>query len=457
MPVRRILALAPLLVLGIALTPRPAEGQLKKLRVRETRISRLPKGAEFRTERHLPVRDFSRDFSRAAYVYGNRAGKEFLATDAGKSALYDLIRFPHFTADGRRVLAEAINEGRRGKRRYTMLVDLKETGFYDRSPSRPALSKSGRYAYFVERSSRVLRAAGLRWQSTEKALVVDGQMGPWSTGYRGDLAFNPVTDKLSYLASKRARRGKADTWFVVTDGNRRRVRCQKHERKTPDLHFDSAGRRYVFAHRADGRSCIEIDGVTSTVYDEVTRIIDEPVSGRLLYAAKRGGKRYVVSERGEHGPYDRINYLHSETHPPHWVVSRAGKRLLVTDAQEFQYPRNLERCDPSGDGAHLACLTRIAGEIIVTLDGKEVMRYKERKDAVNFGYLRVDAAGRRIAFQIVDGDETFVAYHDAATGKSYRSKAYGSFSRLDFTPDGSGLRFIAGDGRESFKATMALP
>jgi len=428
----------------------------RPLATRETVVEKAPRGAEYRHDRFGPVYGASPDLTRAAIVYGENR-KEFAAMGGQRTQLFDQVSSPQFSRDGRQVFFYA--ERRSGdESTYTTFLNFREEDVYDRMPSSPEFSRGGRVAYVVENSSGVVSGGGFSMTLTKKAVVVDGQRGPWHARSVSSLAFNPATEQASYVAREDA------GWFVVTLSSvgppaRTPVRCRVPESGgSPQLAFDVRGRRHVIVDGRDGAAaCVEIDGVVDSSYQKIG-MVQIDASGGIAYVGSRGGRHYVVTHLGERGPYERVHKLGIADGRPIWTALDGGNYRIATPVKEFEVDSPVESCLASADMRHAACFAASGTHgLDVMVDGTAIASYGAGGARPRWPYsFDFDDSGRWLAYTVSTDKEDFALLHDVANGAVYKTRAYDSgIARLRIK--NGELIFLVSKGRETIRVASALP
>jgi hypothetical protein len=440
----------PFATLGVAValaacaSARTAAGGSVASRAEETRVDRLPRG----TSAGDCLIDFAADASRAVAVCAGADGKRYAYSQGRRSDAYDRIDGEELSPDGRRLFFVGVDD--RGRERaYSVAVDFRVQGVYDRPPGDPAFSRDGRVAYKVEVASGVARVPGFpELPIVKTAVVVDGVPGAWRDGFVDDPAFDPATGRLAYLFHARG------GWRVESGGAERPVVCPVPADGIAQSGFDATGRLYVFSTRA---SCVEADGVRLPPYERLGMIQFDRWTGGLAYVGARGGKEYVASSRGESGPYDRVFKLGVRDDAPLWSASRDGATLVATPSAEFELESLPDTCAASRDLRHVACLSGRDGAHAASVDGRVVAEYPPGGAGPAWSSaLRLDPAGRRVAYEMRDGDSSRFEVRDSSGGGAWRTPAYDAVYAPEFV-DGGALRFGAARGRDLLKVVATPP
>lgn len=339
------------------------------------------------------------------------------------------------------------------------MLDFQERGTYDSPVGSPAFSRDGKAAYVVSQASGTASSPDIgAVPILKKGVAVDGVVDEWFDGFVGDPVFDPKNGSLAFLTSRLDFTTPVpykNVWTVVSGAARREVRCPVPSNAIASVHFDADGRLYVFSPSA---ACVEVDGQAATDYQAIGVIEFDPESGGLAYVAARQGKQYVVSSRGEKGPYDRVFKLGASDDRPIWTASRDGDLLVATPEAEFQPSAPPDRCVTTPDLRHVACLIPQAGSDGVFVDGRVIEEPAAAGPSAKWAsWLALDQAGDRVAYELVGDQSDAIEVQDLRSGRTFRSPDY---SRVDFprlSDDGGELRFAAVKGRDVLSVSLSLP
>jgi len=262
--------------------------------------------------------------------------------------------------------------------------------------------------------------------------------------------------------------------------------------------FSRDGRRVAYvAHlgtaRARGPRRVVVDGAEGPSFDYVwTGGLHFSEDGKhFRYTAERGGKRFVVVDGVEYGPYERVTAPAFREYKGRGLVfafdaTRDGRQLFVVGGQEFDaedpkaralffggeagYPREvvregkhfvawggkevgpfderigtLLRAESRADGWFVTFEGRRGGKQIAVVDGVEGKPYD------HVGPIHVSPGGAHTLYEAREGEEAFVVF-DGKEGPRYYHVDL--LYRSPFSPDGRHHAYVAAraraDSREYF-------
>lgn len=204
--------------------------------------------------------------------------------------------------------------------RFAYIVDsrVQTEAFGNRDPYVVIDGKKGKmfaapyvqYLSFSPDSKRVAYLVRTK-QDDGEWFVVDGENeGKHFTLIHWPFLFSPDSSKLTYTASH-------NKWCgIVVNGTRWRDHCATQFLFSADssrlayiaeaddkVHYKKDGRFYV---ALDQKYFVGIDDRVEKKYDSITGLKFSPDNKTLVYAAKRGGKWFIVVNGEERKAYDRI-------------------------------------------------------------------------------------------------------------------------------------------------------
>lgn len=299
---------------------------------------------------------FSPDGERLCYL-AQEAGQWFMVTDGKEGLKYKDVNLPAFSSDGKRMAYRAQRAD--GE---CMVVNDMEGRLYDSVSKKSVFSPDGkRLAYRAQRGG--------------DSFVVEDGAELKAYDEVGEPVFSSDGKRLGYWARRAGRH------FMVVDGEEGKTIY----RDCGDPAFSSDGKRIAYgARRKTGEWCLVIDGKESGSYEHIGMESEadgphfSPDGSRVACQVWHDGKRYMLVDGKETGPYDKISrpvFSPDGKHLAH-LAGRGEKWLLVCDGREGkEYDAFMPGLFFSPDSKHLAYVAEGEWRWLMVVDGIETMTY----------------------------------------------------------------------------------
>lgn len=287
---------------------------------------------------------------------------------------------------------------------------------------------------FSRDGSRAAYVADLSTAGTagQRRVVADGVEGPlFDYVWSGAPHFSDDGKRLSYTA----RRG--GKWFVVVDG----VESKSYERVSAPV-FVGGGSGVAFEAARDGQRLFVAGGEEFAADDPRARG-RFGVHDRGAREVVRDGKRFVVWEGGESGPYEEVGDLSvsSIARRVTFTAKRGGREFAVVDGAESKPYDRVGRIYVGAGGRRVLFVAQQGDKWLAVVDGVEGEKYS----SVEVDYVTpFGPDGSRYAYKATreineDSRESFVV----ADGKA--GKSYDFVDQIAFSPDGAHILHLAYD------------
>ncbi|HUU42382.1 MAG TPA: hypothetical protein VMX57_01295, partial [Planctomycetota bacterium] len=159
----------------------------------------------------------------------------------------------------------------------------------------------------------------------------------------------------------------------------------------------------------------------------------------IIFGVTRNGKRWVVHNGREMGPYDGAKGSALSEDGDHYVFGarRDGKQFAVVDGKEGPAYDEVRDFRLSSDGRRLAYRAKRGDASFIVIDGREIRHSGYQKGRWFLYDMGFSPDGRH--FYYVDRDE----HGDFIVCDGYRGRHYAGISNARFSPDSRHLYFEA--------------
>lgn len=253
------------------------------------------------------------------------------------------------------------------------------------------------------------------------------------------LDVSPDGSKIAYAAKLPGKY----IWVVVTGDKKGK---EFFSTRTPVFGEDSKTLAYVGRDLKTMKDVAFIGDRKLGEYDHA--FFQTPCRGPFWAVGMRGTDWYLITAKGEHGPYPGMRWPVVSSDGNHWAggIRREGRGLVVVDGKERDLGgREFYGGTFSPDGSRLACRLSRGGDRYFQLDTEDPIPVSELRFPV------WNSDGTRVAVAVYSSpSKWYILCGDR------KSEKYDEVSDPVFHPDGSCLAFSARKGKELLRRVLSL-